>query len=50
VWVYRKQSDTSYLIGFYPSSGGFQSVGTKTTEADAQALVSYLNGGSAPTG
>lgn len=44
-WVYRPVND-GFQVGYYSPSGQFAVISTQATEADAQALVSYLNGSS----
>jgi hypothetical protein len=48
MWIYSPGSGGTFNIGFYVGSK-FVNVTSETTEAAAQALVSYLNGGTAPT-
>lgn len=49
MWIYAKQADGTFGIGYYsPGGTAIRVVTTRTTEAEAQALVSYLNGGLSP--
>jgi hypothetical protein len=50
MFLYIVQSPSVYLVGHYvPARWQIVTVSTQSTEAAAQALVSYLNGGSAPS-
>jgi hypothetical protein len=52
MWIYQKTTTvaagTTYNVGFYAPNGILITVSAETTEPAAQALVSYLNGGTAP--
>jgi hypothetical protein len=46
--TYRANNSGSFDIGYPNPTGGFTVVTTAETESAAQALASYLNGGTAP--
>jgi hypothetical protein len=49
-WIYLPQNQAgNFAVGYYLPDGTFVLVSTQDTEDAAQALVSYLNGGSAPS-
>jgi hypothetical protein len=45
-WVYRKEEDGAYLVGYYvPWTGAFVGMRQYAEEEKAVRLVNYLNGG-----